>query len=260
MKKLILTLVLCLCMCQSYAKKPNIVCTTAILGCIAEEIGKDSLEVNILIPYAVCPGHFDVKPSDIGKIEKADILFRHGWEKWFDKIILKKTKNAVKTLDVDGNLMIPDLHLLASKEICDVLCEIHPVSSENYKENIKKYIDKVKNASGKIKKDFKKYSGIKVCCSSMQADFLKWLGFDAALIYDREEEMSANEFSRIIKACKKEKIRFIIDNLQSGKDTGKVMADETGLKRVVLTNFPEKSYIESLNENAGKLLALLKEN
>jgi zinc transport system substrate-binding protein len=49
---------------------------------------------------------------------------------------------------------------------------------------------------------------------------------------------------------------MVVDNLQSGPDAGKGIAETLGAPHVVLTNFPsEKGYLATLGENVNAVLA-----
>jgi hypothetical protein len=47
-----------------------------------------------------------------------------------------------------------------------------------------------------------------------------------------------------------------VDNLQSGPDTGKGIAETLGVPHIVLTNFPsDKGYLTTLEENVNIVFA-----
>ena len=50
------------------------------------------------------------------------------------------------------------------------------------------------------------------------------------------------------------RVALVVDNLQSGPNTGKQIAEDIGAAHVTLSNFPLKgSFIETLEENVAKL-------
>jgi zinc transport system substrate-binding protein len=54
---------------------------------------------------------------------------------------------------------------------------------------------------------------------------------------------------------KYERIKMVVDNLQSGPDTGKGIAEALMVKHVVLTNFPtESGYLAAIEENIETII------
>ena len=78
------------------------------------------------------------------------------------------------------------------------------------------------------------------------------MGFRVVGEYGRPEAMSAREVVRLSEIGKDQKAIVVVDNLQSGPDAGKGIAETLGVPHVVLTNFPsEKGYLATLGENVN---------
>ena len=93
----------------------------------------------------------------------------------------------------------------------------------------------------------------------MQKEPLVWMGFRVVAEYGRPESMSMREVVHLVRAGKEQSVIMVVDNLQSGPDTGKGIAETLGAPRVVLTNFPsEKGYLATLGENVNAVLAAVR--
>jgi zinc transport system substrate-binding protein len=98
--------------------------------------------------------------------------------------------------------------------------------------------------------------GKPVIASSMQKEPLEWMGFRVVGEYGRPEAMSAREVVRLSKIGRDQHAIVVVDNLQSGPDAGKGIAEALGVPHVVLTNFPsEKGYLATLGENVDAVVA-----
>jgi zinc transport system substrate-binding protein len=98
--------------------------------------------------------------------------------------------------------------------------------------------------------------GKSIIASSMQKEVLEWMGFRVVGEYGRPEAMSLKEVVRLSKIGKDHHVIMVVDNLQSGPDVGKGIAETLGVPHVVLTNFPsEKGYLATLRENVNAVLA-----
>lgn len=237
----------------------EIVTTTTLIGTVVKEIGKDKVDVVTIVPGGMCPGHFDVRPGDISKLSRAKLLLSHGWEVWISDLLssIDNGKLLTKTIEINGNWMVPDVQITAAEEITEVLCEVDPRNSPFYKENLNHYKEKINSFAAGIEKI--SFHGKKVVCSEYQAGLLKWLGFDVVATYGRLEDLSVKGLMEIISRAKEENVKLVVDNLQSGSNVGEQIAGEIGSKHIVLTNFPlGNSYIESLKENINKITRAVK--
>jgi zinc transport system substrate-binding protein len=98
--------------------------------------------------------------------------------------------------------------------------------------------------------------GKPIIVSSMQKEVLEWMGFRVVGEYGRPEAMSAKEVVRLSKIGRDQHAILVVDNLQSGPDAGKGIAETLGVPHVVLTNFPsEKGYLTTLRENVDAVVA-----
>jgi len=240
----------------------KIVATTTLIGTIVETIGKDKVNVITIVPEGMCPGHFDIKSSDLEILSGAKLLLNHGWEKWIENLInsVENKKLEVKTINLDGNWMIPDVHLQAIEEIEKVLCKTDTQNREWYQKSSNFYKEAINSETGQIRDLIKDLQGTKVICSKHQEGFLNWLGFKIIATYDRDEELTPKELVAIIKTAKKKEAQIVVDNLQSGAKAGVQISEEIGSKYVILTNFPHNnSYIESLKENINKIIRVMAE-
>jgi len=85
------------------------------------------------------------------------------------------------------------------------------------------------------------------------------MGFRVVAEYGRPESMSAREIVTISTIGRERRAILVIDNLQSGPDAGKGIAEALGAPHVVLTNFPsEEGYLATLEENVNAVLTALR--
>jgi len=239
----------------------KIIATTSLIGTIVEAIGKDKVDIVTIIPGGMCPGHFDLKPGDIASSYDAKLLLNHGWEGWMTKLVSSiENKNLVaKTIAIEENWMIPDIHKRAADEITKILTEVDSLNKGWYEKNLKDYKTKIDSVAIQLQDRTKDLLGIKVISSNYQADFLTWLGLNIIATYERPEELTPKGLANLIEIGKSENIQIVIDNLQSSSQLGKQIVEEIDAAHVVLTNFPlGNSYFDALKENVKKILQAVK--
>ncbi len=235
----------------------RVVATTSLIGSMVRAVGGEKVELTIIVPSGMCPGHFDVKPGDIVNLSDANLILYHGWEKWMDKLASHEDKSNRVKINAAGNSMVPDIHIKATKLVTDALCKADPTYCDLFRDNMKKYEEAINSAVEEMKGKTSNLEGTKIICAKMQEGFLTWVGFDIAATYGRPEEITPSEMVRVVNLAKTEKVELFVDNLQSGPEAGLTMAEEVGARHVALTNFPLgktwDSYVVSLKENINKL-------
>jgi len=242
-------------------ERTKIIATTSLIGTIVKTIGKDRTNLVTIIPAGMCPGHFDIKPGDMASMYDAKVLLNHGWEEWMTKLVnsIENEKLITKTIDIEENWMIPEIHKRAASEIANILGEVDLPNKYWYKKNLDNYKRAIDSVAIYLKERTKNLQGMRVICSDYQADFLSWLELDIIATYGRPEELTPKELTKLIEVGKKENVQIVIDNLQSSSKVGKQIAAEIGAAHVILTNFPlGNSYIEALKENVEKILKVAK--
>ena len=238
------------------AKKIKIAVTTSNLYCLVNEICKDKVEIKTIIPSTVCPSTYDIDAQTIKDISKSNIILYHYWQPWVKSLKLKIANFGIvyREIKTEGNFMIPYINLRAAKEITDLFCIWDQDNKEFYEKNFLDYSFRINFLTEEIiKNGYNKYNK-KIVCNSQISTFMEWLGFDVAVKYSTASNLSANDMAFLIKKIKKEKIKYVVDNLQAGTDIGRRLAEDLKLTHTVISNFPlANSYINTLKNNIEKI-------
>ena len=244
---------------QSSTDKIKVTTTTSLLGTLVKAIGKEEIDVSTIVPAGMCPGHFDLKAENVKELSGSRILLSHGWEKWTGKLLAAvDNKPALRIIGVQGNLMVPDNHKKAAEHITSLLCSLDQQYRTVYTKNFASYTSAIDSIVKDITDRSKDIKGIKIVCSELQAEFLQWLGLDIVLTYRRAEELTPGMMAEAIKQAKREQVRLVVDNLQSGSEVGLAIAKEANVKHITLTNFPlGNSYPEALAQNFSSVVQAL---
>ncbi|MBP7529681.1 MAG: zinc ABC transporter substrate-binding protein [Syntrophorhabdaceae bacterium] len=230
---------------------------TILSGMIASLMPSHRYCVAAVLPPGQCPGHYDVKLSDIEKIKRADLVVSFKGMPFMDK-----TGSGVGVrlfLDTEGrNWMAPDSYVHGLNLLADRLSEYYPEERNAIMSRKKAVIEEVRAYADTVTRRIGRagLTGAPIISSSMLKEPLEWLGFRVVGEYGRPEAMSARQIVRLSKIARENHIVFVADNLQSGPDAGKGIADSLGTPHVVLTNFPsERGYLATLGENVDAILA-----
>jgi zinc transport system substrate-binding protein len=230
---------------------------TILSGMIASLLPPDRYSVEAILPPGQCPGHYDVKLSDIAKMKKADLSVSFKGMAFLNKA----TPGGGPQLLVDAaghNWMAPDSYLYGLHVLADELSKRFPEEKDEIMRRREETIRKVKAASNSLVEKIREAGilGKAVIASSLQKEVLEWMGFRVVGEYGRPESMSTREVVRLSKIGRDHQAIAVVDNLQSGPDAGKGIAETLGVPHIVLTNFPsEKGYLATLKENVDAVMA-----
>lgn len=154
----------------------QVVTSFTIIQDIAREIGGDNVEIHNLVPTGTDPHEYEPLPQDMKKTTDADILFYNGLnleggeEGWFFKMIdsvnqdmenvysLTEDVEPMYLSDRDGKVeeinphsfIDPGVGIKMAGAMRDALMEKDPEHKDDYEENARIYIDKLKD----IEKDY----------------------------------------------------------------------------------------------------------
>jgi zinc transport system substrate-binding protein len=229
---------------------------TILSGMVLTLLPPGDFTVESILPPGQCPGHYDIKLSDIEKIKKADLIISFLGMSFLGKSVPKES-NQLMLDSQERNWMAPGSYIYGLNLLADKLSERFP---EQKAEIMKRKEDAVRGV--RIKSDLLireiKMAGIygkPVICSDMQQEPLEEMGFRVVGTYQRPEAVSAKNVIRLSKIGKKQNVIAVVDNLQSGPETGKGIAETLGVPHIVLTNFPsENGYLMTLEENVHAIL------
>jgi zinc transport system substrate-binding protein len=221
-----------------------VVTSTSIIANIVDNIGGEHVDVVNIIPPAQCPGHFDMKPGDITKLATASLFFYHGWqgEKFSEDVISSANNPAlvVEVLNIEGNWMVPSVQIAAADKIGRIMGEVDSVNKSFYDQNTAAYKTYIENEETKIRAELSDIdlSGFNVLCAEQQTGFIKWLGLNVVSTFGRPESLTPQIIQDLIDLGNDSNVVLVIDNMQSGPDAGKAIAEDLGCNRVILSNFP----------------------
>lgn len=214
--------------------------------------------VEAVIPSEQCPGHYDVKLSDIEKMKKADLVV--SWQEM--PFLDKGSAEGVSQLLLPWgkrNWMAPDSYLYGLSVVAEELSKQFPEDRDEIMRRMAEKARAVKTVSQSLKDKLKQAGipGKTVIGSFMQKEVLEWMGFRVVGAYGRQEAMSAREVVRLMDLARDQQVVMVVDNLQSGPDTGQSIAAVLAVPHVVLTNFPSESgYLATLGENVDAVLTV----
>ena len=250
----------------------DIMAGSSLIANVVQDVAGDTLTTRTLIPADTCPGHYDVKPSDIAALATCKALFIHDYQQYFTNIndAVAAADNPdlnITVLNVTGNWMVPAVQAEAVDTIAQVLEQLYPDNAAYNQQRatereqaIVAHGQEVENALQQAGVD-----GVKVICADMQADFVSWAGFSVTATFGRPEDLSTADVAQLVDEANQVGAVLIIDNLQSGSTTlGASIEQDVEAIPVTISNFPggfanTETWEKAIDENVNLLLAAMQQ-
>ena len=250
----------------------DIMAGSSLITDIIQDIADGKLTAYTLIPPGTCPGHYDVKPSDVETLANSRVLIIHNWQQNMKNItgLVEAADNpdlVIKVIDVPDMPMVPQIQAETTDKIAQALGEIDPENSAYYQEKATERTQAIlaKGEEVQDKLQAANVSGVKVLCVEYQAGFAEWVGFDVVATYGRPEDLSPADVDQLVTEARQAGAVLIIDNLQSGSATlGAAIEQDIEAIPVTISNFPgglenTETWEKAIDKNVDLLLEALNE-
>jgi len=265
-------LVTVLVLAQHTQPSADIMSGSSLIANIIQDVAGDKIETRSLIPPGVCPGHYDIKPSDIVALANSTALFIHDYQQYFQNVngaveAAENTDLIIIVLNVTGNWMVPAVQAEAVDKISEALADIDPENDAYYQERAADRAQAILAYDEQVKKTLQQagVDGVKVICAEMQQGFVKWAGFDVVATFGRPEDLSSIDVQQLVNEAEEATAALIIDNLQSGSTTlGASIEEDVEAIPVTISNFPgglenTETWEKAIDKNVDLLLEALNE-
>lgn len=221
--------------------------TTSTLEAAARDLlGQDAELVSLAGP-GMCPGHFDIRPSQVRKLRGCELVLRMDFQGSLDEKIGDAPR--IVPVKVTAGLAVPKTYLSICRQVADALVEAGQIGRQEASRRLQAIASRVNRLGVHSKKQIGA-SGLgsrPVIASRHQADFCRYLGMEVVATLPGGEEASVRSLGEVIRLGRREKVGWIIANRPEGTMAADAIAKALGAGVVVLENFPEASQPESFD-------------
>lgn len=240
---------------------------TTLVADIVNDLGRGHMAAAPIIPAAACPGHTDLRASDLRRLHEAKAIMLHDWQAHQDAVMGPIRNEAslaakVRIINAPGNWMVPKRQQAACLAVAEVMAAIDPAYAALYRERAKARAAAVAKTAATLAAKAAPLRGVPVLVDMQQGALLAWFGCTVAATYGRFEETGPERLARAVAAAKTARVRLVVDNLQSSGGSGKTFAEDLGAAYAVLSNFPgafdnAPTWAATLAANLDRCLAAL---
>lgn len=240
----VITAILILSGCSSKNEVPPRIAASNsyIESAVIDILGKNEKILRLAEP-GMCPGHFDIQPSQVDMLRRCNLILKFDFQKLVEERILDKnaTNPVVVSIKPGSGLCCPKTYLAVCTQTADALVANGFVSKQEADNRLKEIALRLQELEKKCEATIKE-NGLKdepVLASAHQKEFCKWLGLNVVGSFTAADITGFQEIENAIDAGKLKNVRLIIANKPEGRRLADALADRLKAKVVVFGNFPE---------------------
>lgn len=256
----------------------RVVTTMPVLSDIVREIGGDEVAVTSLTGGKENVHTYRQKPSDIIKVEKADLFIKvgAGLDSWADKLVhgemrVLTASDGITLIDVSPGHKNPHFWLdplnviKMADSISSALVELRPGHEAIFSENMNNYVLRLKELDREIETLLSGLKNRKIITYHPAWPYFSnryRLEVTASILTQEGSEPSVSKLAGLIGLIKREHVSVIISEPTANLSLPEMLSDETGIKVVHLALIPgsmagTETYIDMMRTNALKLSEVL---
>jgi zinc transport system substrate-binding protein len=252
---------------MSKEEKIGVVVSILPLAEFVEQVGKDKVEVTVIVPPGADPHLFELTPVQLKKISQAQLYVEVGsglnFElTWMDKIKLIYKDMLICNSSIGVALVDKDPHIWLSprnaktmvENISKALIKIDPLSQKYYEKNSIEYINKLDILDQEIKA---RLEGVKnrrfISYHPSWGYFAKEYDLIQIAIEDEGKEPSAASLTHIIDQARAFNISIILVSPQYNIKSAEVVAKEVGAQ-IIKADPLSMDYINNLRKLVEEII------
>lgn len=189
-----------------------------------------------------CPGHFDLRPSQIRSIQRCRVWVRFDFQAWWDDHLKAHNKDLPSRIvvQVPGGLSIPATYGAVCRQLLDHLVRDAWLTEQRAEMRWQQIAQRLKELEDTTRRQVQEAGlrGIPVISSVHQQAFCEWLGFRVVGTLRTADATAVSELNTLVRAARESGVRWVIANRPEGKNVADSLAMSLGAAVIVLDNFP----------------------
>lgn len=226
---------------QNDVPPAEITVSNSYLYAIVRDLCGDQTAVFCIVPPGMCPGHFDIKPSDARRLFQSRLMLAFDFQQSIGKSLPQNGRGpAFHTVTAPPGLCIPQTYLTMTHRIAEILIAEYPQRQAEFQERLTQIDQRIKELEAECAAAGEPLNlhQSPVLSSRHQAEFAKWLGLDVVSTFSGRDTETAANINTTLHESDPHVLRWIIANQQEGTQLAKALSDRIGAPVAIFSNFP----------------------
>ncbi len=225
------------------ASGPTVAVSNTYLEAALHDAVGPAVPVVRLAPPGACPGHFDLRPSQITALRASRLVLRFDFQAELDQRLGTggATGPRVAAVTIPGGLCEPPSYLAACRQVADAAVDaglLERTTADARLAAIARRLDEL-GVWAKRRVGEAKLPGAAVVTSRHQAAFCRFLGLNVVATFSGADTASIEEIGAAIRDGTP--ARAVVANVPEGRRMADALGQRLGVPVVVFDNFPAET-------------------
>ncbi len=243
---MVVLLVLVLEGCQKktgMSSQPEIAVANSYLEAVVRDLGVDSSRIMSVVPPGMCPGHFDLTPSQANRLVSCSVLLVFDFQNQIASSLPRSRQERLKVsvITPPPGLCMPDSYLSVVRQVTAGLTSIDANLAPDAVGRLPLIEERIRSLKQTIQNqiDTAGLRNASVLVSKHQEIFARWLGVNPVGTFRGSDAETPGTIQSALQSAAKQPVRWVIANRQEGTDLAQSLAKRLSVPLVVFGNFPE---------------------
>jgi zinc transport system substrate-binding protein len=224
--------------------EPAVAVTNTYLECAVKDLLGDPTPVLRLAGPGMCPGHFDIRPSQVRSLRRCRLLLRFDFQGSLDAKLsdLPRGSLSIRPVVLKGGLCEPATYILACEQVAEALRASGLAGEVGLSGRLREIAARMDALALDLRAEARR-AGLAdrgAVCSEHQAAFCRWLGLNVLATFSGADAATTGQLSRAIEAGEAGGARLVVANRPEGTRVADALAGRLEARAVVLDNFPDE--------------------
>lgn len=229
---------------------------------VVDLLGGDTHVLRLAEP-GMCPGHFDIRPSQVDELRRCRLLLRFDFQSSMDGRLANLTKRglSIGVIRPPGGLCEPASYREICRQVADALVATDLCVRPAADARLAEIEARVREREAWCRRQVAEadWAGKAVVCSAHQEGFCRWLGLSVAATFSGADTASIGQIEDAIRQSERARVRLVIANLPEGRRLADALAKRLGVGVIVFGNFPtmrpdQSTFDDLLTANVSELV------
>jgi zinc transport system substrate-binding protein len=237
---LVLALLPAACRRSADSSPLAVAASNSLLACAARDLLGQSTPVLALAEPGMCPGHFDMRPSQIDALRRCRLLLRMDFQESLDAKLSAAIDRGllVAQIRIAGGLCEPESYLTACQQTADALVAAGLLDRTAAEDRLGEIAARIGRLASRCRQRAAAWKDKPVLASAHQEAFCRWLGLNVVATFGAADTAGARQINQAIRLSSEAGVGLVVANLPEGRRVADALAERLGAKVVVFDNFP----------------------
>jgi|WetSurMetagenome_2_1015567.scaffolds.fasta_scaffold93193_2 zinc transport system substrate-binding protein len=259
----------CLAGCEKKsgsAPQSQIAVANSYLEAAVLDLGVDPSKVMSFVPPGMCPGHFDLTPSQVEGLLSCSVLLVFDFQNNISSSLprVRESGLTIGVIAPPPGLCVPDSYLSIVRQAAAALESANLLSSADSAARLQAIEKRMKGLEQEIRSDMER-AGLRdgpILVSKHQEVFARWLGLNPVGTFRGSDAETPGPIQTALENAAKQPVRWVIANQQEGTELAQSLAKRLSVGLVIFSNFPNSTVSEKgqptfdalVRENVARLI------